>query len=514
MNKYQKEVIQTQLNNEKDIIKELQETYEKALEDVNEKIRELSARTDLENLQTIIYQTQYQKALKAQIEGRLDQLHADEFGSISKYLGEAYNVGFVGVAYDIANQGIPILMPIDEEAVKKALTVDSKLSSTLYNSLGENVSDLKTAIRQELSRGIVEGKTWNQIAMSIAGNMKNSPFQKAVNNSIRIARTEGHRVSIQGAIDAQHKAKESGADIVKQWDATLDSRTRPLHAALDGQIVEVDEYFEIAGYSVEAPGMFDDPKEDCNCRCALLQRARWALDEEELETLRDRAEQLELYVPEDKREMYREAKEQNFERYKEKYLNIDFKEQSLRTKDGGDYGVNWSVVKSKDYTKKFDNISDNKKANALAAQRSRNALANRNGKKTEELYAINLTTGKDIAKITNQNIDFGINRTEKFDKAIKRIEEKGENVLLIHNHPKGYPPSIVDLNELLNHENTVGITVGHNGSVYYYTRPSQKIPEFDYQVAIRKNKSYNGIELEEKALELLSEKYGFNIKKY
>lgn len=324
MNKYQKEVIQTQLNNEKDIIKELQETYEKALEDVNEKIRELSARTDLENLQTIIYQTQYQKALKAQIEGRLDQLHADEFGSISKYLGEAYNVGFVGVAYDIANQGIPILMPIDEEAVKKALTVDSKLSSTLYNSLGENVSDLKTAIRQELSRGIVEGKTWNQIAMSIAGNMKNSPFQKAVNNSIRIARTEGHRVSIQGAIDAQYKAKESGADIVKQWDATLDLRTRQTHRELDGQIREIDEDFIVysTGAKTEAPGMFGVPAEDINCRCGLLQRARWALDEKELETLRDRAEQLELYVPKDKRETYREAKEQNFERYKEKYLNI------------------------------------------------------------------------------------------------------------------------------------------------------------------------------------------------
>ena len=25
------------------------------------------------------------------------------------------------------------------------------------------------------------------------------------------------------------------------------------------------------------PGGFGDPAEDCNCRCALLQRARWAL---------------------------------------------------------------------------------------------------------------------------------------------------------------------------------------------------------------------------------------------
>ena len=31
------------------------------------------------------------------------------------------------------------------------------------------------------------------------------------------------------------------------------------------------------------------------------------------------------------------------------------------------------------------------------------------------------------------------------------------------------------VNELLSHNNTAGITVGHDGSVYYYTRPNRKI---------------------------------------
>ena len=192
---------------------------------------------------------------------------------------------------------------------------------------------------------------------------------------------------------------------------------------------------------------------------------------------------------------------------------IDLKEQSLRTKNGGEYGVNWKIVKSKEYTDRFNKISDNPKANMLAAKRSRNALVNRSGKNTEELYAISLTSGKDIAAITNQNIPFGVNRTVKFDKNISRSEQNNEKVLFIHNHPRSFPPSIVDINELLSHKNAVGITVGHNGNIYYYTKPNRKITKFDSVVAKRKVKKYNGIEFEEKYLEELAKQFEFTFKK-
>lgn len=60
--------------------------------------------------------------------------------------------------------------------------------------------------------------------------------------------------------------------------------TRPNHCELDGQVREIDEPFEVAGKKVMYPGAFGDPSEDCNCRCCLLQCARWALSEEEYYT--------------------------------------------------------------------------------------------------------------------------------------------------------------------------------------------------------------------------------------
>lgn len=61
MNKAQKEVQQTQLNAEKKVIRLLERVYEQAKKDCEQKIRELSARTDMENLQSVIYQKQYQQ---------------------------------------------------------------------------------------------------------------------------------------------------------------------------------------------------------------------------------------------------------------------------------------------------------------------------------------------------------------------------------------------------------------------------------------------------------------------
>ena len=98
--------------------------------------------------------------------------------------------------------------------------------------------------------------------------------------SMTIARTEGHRVQSEAKMDSYHAAKAKGADIVKQWDATLDSSTRDTHRLLDGQVREIDEDFTVMGMSAPYPGGFGDPAEDCNCRCCMLQRARWAVDDE------------------------------------------------------------------------------------------------------------------------------------------------------------------------------------------------------------------------------------------
>lgn len=308
MNKRQKEVQQSLLNNEREFIKRLKAIYEKASKDCEDKIRQLSARTDMENLQSIIYQRRYQEILKKQIDEALLNIQSNEYTSVNEYLEHCYTNGFTGTLYDLHGQSVPLLFPIDQRQVAQTVQIDSKISNSLYTRMGEDVEKLKRDISSEVSRGIANGSTWNQTAVNIAFGM-NSPFKRAYNSAIRITRTEGHRIQNQAQMDTIKTAKSKGADIVKQWDSTLDGSTRDSHRRLDGQIKEIDEPFEIGGLSAMYPGDFGDPAEDCNCRCCMLQRAKWVLDESELKELKDRA----AYFGLDKTE--------DFEDFKRKYLN-------------------------------------------------------------------------------------------------------------------------------------------------------------------------------------------------
>ena len=315
MNKAQKEVLKASLNDEKRTIRELKQVYKKAKEDVEERIRQLSSRTDMENIQSIIYQKKYQEALKKQLDDVLDKLNTSQYDTISEYLHGCYETGYIGTMYDLQHQGIPITVPINQKKVVTAIQTDTKLSSRKYRGnplkgrLEEDIGHLKTVIRAELSRSVANGASWNELAVKIAKGM-NNPFDKAYRNALLIARTEGHRVQQTAQLEACHTAKDKGADVVKQWDSTLDGKTRPEHRKADGQIRELDEPFDVWGEKMDAPAVGGSAKNVCNCRCGLLQRARWALDEAELEELKKRAEFFEL------------DKSESFEDFKQKYLKL------------------------------------------------------------------------------------------------------------------------------------------------------------------------------------------------
>lgn len=324
MNKWEKEVQDSLLDNEKQVIEQLENQYKRALNDINKKvklfdsdIKQLDEALNTEGLddrsrevlesrrRSKVYQKQYQETLQKQISATIDKLQADEYSTIETYLKNCYTDGYVGTMYDIANQGVPIVAPIDQASVVRAVLTDSKISKGLYTSLGVDADLLKKQITAEVSRGIATGLSYRDIARNL-----NNVAGTGLSNARRIVRTEGHRIQNASAFDAQQTARAKGCEVVKQWDSTLDGRTRTTHRLLDGQIRETDEYFEIAGKKARYPGDFGDPAEDCNCRCALLTRAKWALDEDELKTLQDRAKYFGLT----------KDKKQTFADYKEKYL--------------------------------------------------------------------------------------------------------------------------------------------------------------------------------------------------
>ena len=240
----------------------------------------------------------------------MNQMQTSQFATVSEYLDTCYTDGFIGTIFDAHGQGVPILAPIDQEAMVRAVQLESKISKGLYTRLGKDVNLLKAKITAQVSRGIASGMTYAQVAKQLE-NQSRIGFNRAV----RIARTEGHRIQTTATMDAMTAAKEKGADVLKQWDATLDNRTRESHQAVDGEIRELDKPFSNGLMFAGDPS--GRPEEVINCRCAVLQRARWALGEDELQTLKDRAA------------YYGLDKSKEFDDFKKKYLNATNSEKVL-----------------------------------------------------------------------------------------------------------------------------------------------------------------------------------------
>lgn len=282
MNKAEKALEQVKLDRERAVLDALTEHFEYALNGINERLQVLQSRPET---QSTIYHIDYQKVMQKQVSAIVENLHANVYQTLDDYLHDAYTTGFVGTMYDLHYQDMPLLIPINRDAVLKAVQHDTKLTSPLYDALGIDTKAMSKKISKELSRGIASGLTYDEVARNIRRTTK-APLARAK----AIARTEGHRIHEQSSQDAAVAAKNEGADLIKQWDATLDGVTRPNHKQLDGQIRELEEPFEVGSYKPMHPGDFGTAGEDCNCRCLSLKRARWELDEDELAEMKRRAE--------------------------------------------------------------------------------------------------------------------------------------------------------------------------------------------------------------------------------
>ena len=146
MNKRQKAVQQSLLKDELAVIKELEKSYKKAIADIDSVITHLLARKDTENLQAIIYQVKYQRALKKELEGLLKELHDNNYKTIDEYLKGCYENAHIGTLFDLQGQGVPLMLPLDQEQMISAITLNSKISAPLYNHLGYNIEFLKVEL--------------------------------------------------------------------------------------------------------------------------------------------------------------------------------------------------------------------------------------------------------------------------------------------------------------------------------------------------------------------------------
>lgn len=164
---------------------------------------------------------------------------------------------------------------------------------TLSEQLEKNRTDIVYTIKQAVGVGLSVGDRYDTMAkriqtVLIGPDGAGGSYAK----SVRIARTECHRVREQGNLDAgvqlNEKMKAAGMSMDKTWHTMKDERVRPAtarrtkkgwkygkkgkynHQAMEGVSVPINEKFKLpSGAMADAPGKSGVAGEDINCRCFL-----------------------------------------------------------------------------------------------------------------------------------------------------------------------------------------------------------------------------------------------------
>jgi hypothetical protein len=135
---------------------------------------------------------------------------------------------------------------------------------TIPDMIARNVAAQSYAVEGAIKKSIAAGDSF-----TAASRILKAEFDKALGASLLTMNASSGRLYSEGTQSAHDAAVESGVPLQKQWAATLDDKTRPEHAALDGTFADDEGLFWINGESAPQPREFDDPAQSINCRCVV-----------------------------------------------------------------------------------------------------------------------------------------------------------------------------------------------------------------------------------------------------
>lgn len=97
-------------------------------------------------------------------------------------------------------------------------------------------------------------------------------------------------------------------------------------------------------------------------------------------------------------------------------------------------------------------------------------LRHRGGTNGEDLYAIDLSTGRTVTSCVTSKAASMVSPGRPFRKKLEDAVEGGARVALLHNHPASSMPSASDLESLVENGCELGVIACHNGDIYTFRK--------------------------------------------
>lgn len=174
--------------------------------------------------------------------------------------------------------------------------------------------------------------------------------------------------------------------------------------------------------------------------------------------------------------------------------------------------VKWTSVNSEKWRSNIEKITDNKNVNNTLKNVSEQMLKQRDGTFYESMYLINAKTGNIEGFNTTSNVKLKVALNDNMKKA---LDNPDLELIGIHNHPYSSIPSLGDLNAIAKRNNqSMGVIVCHDGTIFTYTKPKGEISKQDYDTALTRYRIYSKITREDKGFSDLGRYYEFEFRRY
>lgn len=338
---------------------------------------------------------------------------------------------------------------------------------------------------------------------------------------MRAARTALTVAENAGRVSSYDRARGMGIDVRARWMATLDSRTRKSHRALDGEVAGKDDRFS---NGLRYPGDPAGPASEVwNCRCTLVasvpghdafegrDASKLSTSYEDWKAGRDprrkvpsgrslrefmdtpafrsaaarpgmsRARVRGAIVDElaSQGRTGRDFPKMSRTEQQEMLRDVMEREQHFKTAEARRDAeraavVNMEKVSGKSYRKNVERVFGEDMA-PLVYEDMKRMLGHRSGTLYEDIYAYDLDEHRRIGSETGQRSTFSATIGEKLGSAIKESTSAGHRVVIMHNHPNSGAPSAADINSLRKNGASFGVIACHDGSLLRFEQVKEPI---------------------------------------
>lgn len=462
--------------------------------DLNELRKVLEARPNDPNIQRLLadldspayaYRMKRLERLSADLDLMRESIYLSEKKGSDAFYSDLMKDSYYKATFDLQQQtGLAYSFSNLPETEIKRLKALKWTGEGYSDRIWENTGALASSVKDELLVSLMTGRSVRDTSKAIAER-----FGVGQNKARRLIRTESAFFHNQMEL-----LSYEDAEITKyKFVAVLDRRTSEICQEHDNKVYDTDK---------AVPGVNYPPLHPW-CRSTTIAHDE-AIDYSRLERRARNPKTGKVeYMPADM--SYKEWYDKYVEKPRERELS------------GGQFGADLDYVRSDEFVDKLKKHPKTSHLSESIARVSRQMLQHRNGTPFEDYYLIDAETGRIVALSNKARKTKGVVYNDQVRKAFK--EKSEQSLVSIHNHPSGYPPSLSDFASLQQRSknNTVkyGLTIGHDGSVYWYSRPNKRIPrsaqeKYVNQIDKFKKLGYNESAAQEKTLEIFSEVFEFD----